>query len=171
MYSRILKIALVCAVALFSTLVVFNNVTDYNSNFQFVKHVLLMDTTFPDNEGMWRSIESNWVHHTGYIFIILIETLVALTCWLGAIRLWRKKDQASSFNHAKELASAGLVGGILLWFVGFIVMGGEWFLMWQSDTWNGQAAASRFVTILGIVLIYLNMPDYKQVVLEEGENK
>jgi len=45
------------------------------------------------------------------------------------------------------------------WFFGFIVVGGEWFLMWQSDAWNAQDAAFRFyMTILG-VLIFVNQPD------------
>ncbi len=42
---------------------------------------------------------------------------------------------------------------------GFMVVGGEWFMMWQSAVWNGQEAAFRFyVTLLG-VLIYVNQRD------------
>ena len=38
-----------------------------------------------------------------------------------------------------------------MWFVGFVVVGGEWFLMWQSATWNGQEAAFRFyLTVLAV---------------------
>ena len=54
---------------------------------------------------------------------------------------------------------AGATAGFLVWFFGFMVVGGEWFLMWQSDTWNGQEAAFRFyMAILG-VLIFVNQPD------------
>jgi predicted small integral membrane protein len=49
--------------------------------------------------------------------------------------------------------------GIILWFSGFITIGGEWFLMWQSDVWNGQQAAFRLVVIIGITLLYLIQPD------------
>ena len=52
MTSRIAKMLLLAAIALFYTLVVFNNLTDFDSNFQFVRHVLAMDTTFPGNRGM-----------------------------------------------------------------------------------------------------------------------
>ncbi len=51
MMLRIAKVALVLVVALFYSLVVFNNVTEYDSNYQFVHHVLMMDTTFPGNHG------------------------------------------------------------------------------------------------------------------------
>jgi len=33
------------------------------------------------------------------------------------------------------------------------------FLMWQSKTWNGQEAAFRMFTIVGIVLIFLVQKD------------
>ena len=51
MYTRFSKVALVWAVAFFASVVVFNNLTDYDSNYRFVNHVLKMDTTFPDNGG------------------------------------------------------------------------------------------------------------------------
>jgi predicted small integral membrane protein len=49
--------------------------------------------------------------------------------------------------------------GFLVWFFGFMVVGGEWFAMWQSKLWNGQEAAFRFyVTLLG-VLIFVGQED------------
>ena len=42
---RISKAVLVLAIALFYTILVLNNVTDYGSNYEFVRHVLMMDST------------------------------------------------------------------------------------------------------------------------------
>jgi predicted small integral membrane protein len=42
-----------------------------------------------------------------------------------------------------------------MWLVAFLSVGGEWFLMWQSKTWNGQEAAFRMFTVVGIVLLLL----------------
>ena len=58
MTIRASKALLLFALGFYYTLVVFNNTNDYNSNLTFVRHVLLMDTTFPGNHGMWRSIHS-----------------------------------------------------------------------------------------------------------------
>ena len=44
MTLRVAKMLLVFAVALFYTFVVLNNTTDYDSNYQFVRHVLMMDS-------------------------------------------------------------------------------------------------------------------------------
>ena len=146
--SRLCKILLVFAVAFFASLVAFNNITDYDSNFEFVKHVLSMDTTFPDNKGMWRRIESTKLHHIGYIFIITVECIIALLCWIGTIKLWNTRNDAALFPKSKVFANWGLVTGVLLWYVGFIAVGGEWFLMWQSEMWNGQEESAMFTTII-----------------------
>jgi len=159
MIVRVSKTLMVLSVALFSTLVVFNNIVDYGTNFAFVQHVSQMDTVFSQQQAAWRSISSPVIHHLSYVLIILWESLIAVLCWIGSIHLWQRIDNYSAFNKAKKCAIAGLTAGILLWFTGFIAIGGEWFLMWQSDHWNGQEAASRFVMIFGILLIYLNTPD------------
>jgi predicted small integral membrane protein len=31
--------------------------------------------------------------------------------------------------------------------------------MWQSKTWNGQDAAFRMFTVIGVVLLLLSQPD------------
>jgi predicted small integral membrane protein len=45
------------------------------------------------------------------------------------------------------------------WFFGFIVVGGEWFCMWQSEKWNGVEAAFRFVVIMMFALLFTAMPE------------
>jgi len=159
MLTRLSKVLLVWAIALFSSLVAFNNLTDYDSNFSLVSHVLRMDTTFPDNKGLWRAIESPTVHHIAYGLIILSEMVIAALCWLGGFQLYKTIHNPVSFNQSKKWAILGLVFGFLLWFTGFMTIGGEWFLMWQSETANGQQAAFRLIAIIGITLIYLVQPD------------
>jgi predicted small integral membrane protein len=46
-----------------------------------------------------------------------------------------------------------------MWLVAFLSVGAEWFLMWQSKSWNGQEAAFRMFTVIGIVLLLLALPD------------
>lgn len=159
MFTRYSKIVLVFAIAVHASLVVFNNLTDYDSNYWFVVHVLKMDTTFPDNQGLWRAIDLPAIHHLLYWVIILAETAIAALCWWGGARLFGAKDDAERFNRAKGIAIAGLTLGIVLWFTGFITIGGEWFLMWQSDVWNGIQPAFRLAVVLGISLVYLTRPD------------
>lgn len=160
MITRYSKILLVCAIAFFASLVAFGNMTDYGSNFAFVHHVFLMDTIFPTATIKYRAIESVALHHVGYVAIIALETLTALVCWVGAYRLLKVvKAPASQFNKTKKTAIAGLTLGFLVWQVGFMSVGGEWFGMWMSKDWNGVPDAFRFFTTIILVLIYLNQKD------------
>ena len=159
MHYRLSKIAVIAAIALFFTLVVFNNTTDYYSNYFFVKHVLSMDTTFEGNNGMWRAVTNPTVHHIFYIGIIIAEALAAFLCWKGAIGLFKSRHDLAAFKAHKGPAIYGLTLGILIWFVGFVAIGGEWFLMWQSTKWNGIEAAFRIVAVCGIALVYLISSD------------
>jgi predicted small integral membrane protein len=157
---RTAKVLLVAAAALFYTLVVFNNTTDYGTNYQFVHHILLMDTTFPSNHGMWRAMHSPIADTAFYDIIIAWEALTALLCWIGAAHLALAiRQPASGFNTSKRWAIAALMLGMMLCFVAFISIGGEWFLMWQSMLWNGQEAAFHMFASLGIVLLLLVQPD------------
>ncbi|MEM1433499.1 MAG: DUF2165 domain-containing protein [Pseudomonadota bacterium] len=157
---RLVKAAFVAAVALFALLVGWNNLVDYESNFQFVRHVLSMDDTFEGNRLMSRALTAPWIHHTAYALIIAAELATAvLTAW-GAWALFRARAaSAAGFTAAKTVATLGLALGIGLWFTGFLTIGAEWFLMWQSETWNGQQAAFRFTLILFAVLIFLHLPE------------
>jgi predicted small integral membrane protein len=155
----IAKALLVASIALYYTLVVFNNLTDYDSNYQFVRHVLMMDSTFPGNRGMWRTINSPTIHTAFYISIIAWEILSMLFCWVAAVRLGLAVRSATNFARARSLAIAALAFGMLQWMVAFLTVGGEWFLMWQSHAWNGQGAAFREFAILGIVLIFVALPE------------
>ena len=154
MTLRIVRLLLVFGVALLYTLVVFNNLTDYGSNYEFVRHVMMMDTTFPGNRGMWRAIHSPFLHTAFYVSIIAWETVTTLLCGWGAVRMTRAlHGTPAEFHKSKQVAITGLALGLLQWLVAFLAFGAEWFLMWQSKEWNGQEAALRMFTVLGIVLL------------------
>ena len=157
---RLSKCALLAGVTLFFSLVVFNNTTDFDSNYQFVRHVLMMDSTFPGNHGLWRALSQPRIHMAFYLSIIAWESLTCLFCWWGLLRLLRRlREPAIAFDKAKSVAIGALTLGCMLWFIAFLDLGGEWFLMWQSKLWNGQDAAFRMFVVLGLILIFLAQPE------------
>jgi predicted small integral membrane protein len=160
MMLRTAKVLLVFAVALFYSLVVLNNTTDYDSNYQFIRHVLMMDSTFPGNRGMWRALNSPAWHTMFYLLIIAWEGTTMVLLWWGGIRLARTlHGPAATFTQAKTSAIAALTLSLLMWLVAFLTAGGEWFLMWQSRQWNGQDAAFRMFTVIGVVLLLVAQPE------------
>lgn len=145
-------------VALYITLVAFGNITDFGTNQQFVRHVLAMDTTFKDDDLMWRAVESTALQDAAYVGIIVWETLAALillaatALWAGALRRPR------GLRRARSAGTIGLLMILVLFGAGFIGIGGEWFAMWQSEDWNGLDAATRIVTLAGLVLVVTHLP-------------
>lgn len=160
MTLRTSKMLLVFGVAVYYSLVVFNNLTDYGSNYEFVRHVLMMDSTFPGNRGMWRAMNSPPIHTIFYAAIIVWELATTVLCWWGGMRMAvALRGSEEAFHRAKRISVLGLTVGLLLWLVAFLSVGGEWFLMWQSKTWNGQEAAFRMFAVTGIVLLFVALPD------------
>lgn len=79
-----------------------------------------------------------------------------MLCWIGCFILLRNvKRSEMIFNYSKQIAFIGLFFGFLLYMVGFIIIGGEWFSMWQSKTWNGQMTAGLFISLIMFVMIFL----------------
>lgn len=157
---RLAKVAIVAALAAYALLVAYDNVVDYGSNYAFVRHVLSMDTTFPNNALMHRAITDETVWRLAYAAIIVTEWAIGLLLAIGALALLgRMRASAQAFDRAKVWAVAGLVLGFGLWFFGFMVVAGEYFVMWQSKAWNGQDAAFRIATEMLLALIFIVLPD------------
>ncbi|MGW9030119.1 DUF2165 domain-containing protein [Streptomyces sp. NPDC055722] len=143
---------LTATVALYTALVAFGNITDFGTNQQFVRHVLAMDTTFKDDDLMWRAVTSHAWEDAAYVAIIVWESLAALLL-IAATFLWARRHP-----RARQLSTIGLLMLLLLFGAGFIAIGGEWFAMWQSKTWNGLDAATRVVVLSGVVLLVTHLP-------------
>lgn len=139
--------------ALYYTLIAFGNITDFGTNQAFVDHVFEMDTTFNDPDVMWRRVSSDVIANIAYIGVIIWESLIAIVL-ITAVVHWLKG------NHAlgRRLSTLGWTMVFVLFAGGFITVGGEWFQMWQSKSWNGLAPALQNFTIAGIGMILANLP-------------
>ncbi|TXN76145.1 DUF2165 domain-containing protein [Methylobacterium sp. WL18] len=157
---RLSKILIVAGVALTCALAVLDNVVNPAGNYSFVQHVLSMDTIEAGAPILDRAIINPTLQKAAFVVIVTGEALTALLLWLGVIlMLARLRAPATRFVQAKAFAIAGLSIGFLVWQAGFLGIGGEWFAMWMSKTWNGQEAAFRFTMIVLGALLYLVTPE------------
>lgn len=160
MNSRLIKICFSGALGLYVLLVCFNNVVDYDSNFEFVKMVARMEDTFSKENNGWRSINKLFFHHLMFIIIIVWEALIAGLILFGAVAMITQFSATQEkFAHAKRFVSVGISLGVLLWFIVFIAIGGEWFLMWQSKRWNAQQTAFLLTCCFLLFLIHHNQAE------------
>ena len=159
MILRYIKLGMVGSIALFFSLAAFNNLIDFTSNLPAVQHVLSMDTTFHAPILMRRAITNPSVQLVAYYFIIVWELLTAIICWIGCFRLlFNINAHDGQFDRSKTVAFIGLFLGFMLYMVGFIIIAGEWFCMWQSPTWNAQSTAGLLISLIMFVMIFLGLP-------------
>ena len=157
---RLAKVAMTAALAAFAFIVTYDNIVDYGTNYEFVKHVLSMDTTFPGNTLMSRAITDPRLWAIGYGAVIAAEGVVFVLLAAATFSmLMALRAPAASFQRAKVWLVVGATAGFMVWFFGFMVVAGEYFAMWQSKTWNGQEAAFRFYVTMLAVLIFVHQKD------------
>jgi predicted small integral membrane protein len=102
---RLAKVMVIAALAAFTFLVTYDNIVDYGSNYQFVQHVLSMDTTFPDNALRSRAITDPRLWQAAYAAIIAAEGVTCLLLAIGAtptrvvIQVWDNAEQIAAWAH------------------------------------------------------------------------
>lgn len=159
---RAIQLMGVAAIGVLTGLACLNNLTDYNSNFALVQHVLSMDTTFAEGNLRWRAITTPTLHHAAYWLIIAAEGLAGAFCLAGACKmLLARNTSADIFHQSKTLALWGLGIALALYLVGFMVIGAEWFAMWQSQRWDGRQPAFRILTCIGLVILIVLQKDHE----------
>ncbi|MFI6520231.1 DUF2165 family protein [Spirillospora sp. NPDC050679] len=167
-FIRASKALLTFTVGGFALFVVFGNLTDYWTNFNFVSHVFAMDAQKPSLREVsninYRSIPWTWFHHLAYIGVIVTEAAIMVSCLVSAwkqARALRAPDAV--YRETKKWGVVGCTLGLFLWFFGFQAVAGEWFGMWMNETWNGIPDAVRLCTYIGGVLIYLTLANDRLV--------
>ena len=156
---RYMKILLVLTVALLGAIAFLTNVSTLKLNYGTVQLILSMQETFGWPNTAWRAINHPYLVAAVYAVIVLCELAVAVFCITGAVKMWQhRKHPAADFNVAKDLALVGCTIGILLWFTGFVIIAGEWFLMWQHRA-ETLAHAFRFSAGIALIMLIVNSPD------------
>jgi predicted small integral membrane protein len=158
--QRLVKIIMSGGLAVMFALMAIGNILDPEPNLKFVEHVLSMDTVWPGSATAERAMPIPTLWRVSFWLIVAGEVVTAVLFALGTVELARARNaKAWAFQEAKRLIYVGAACGFLIWFVGFTVVGGEWFAMWMSEAWNGQQAAFRICVFILLVLIFVAQPD------------
>ena len=164
--QQMFKSLLALSIALFGLLVASGNVLDYGSNWQFVQHVLSMDSMAPWFNGQAlqeRAITSIPFQKAAYALIIFGEFIFGLLCARGGgLMLYGTfAAQPERFTHGKAVFTLGCIPALLVWYTGFAVIGGEYFAMWANQ-WNGQMKAYSFIGFILLSLMFISQAESDQ---------
>ena len=108
----------------------------------------------------WRAVTDPGLQTAAYRLIITTEALTgALFGVVALVMAARLRALKAESRAPMPWVAAGAAVAFAPWLVGFVVVGGEWFLMWQSKIWNGQEAALRMFLVTGMVLLVVIIPE------------
>jgi predicted small integral membrane protein len=160
MIERILKIIMSGGLAILTVFIAYANVHDPGANLKFLEHVLSMDTVAPDSAMRDHALAIPLAWRVAFWLIVVGEGLTAALFAVGAVELWHARNsKARQFHEAKRFVYLGAAVGLLIWFVGFTAIAGEWYAMWQSQVWNGQQAAFRITALILLTVIFVGQQD------------
>jgi len=108
--NRRLKILMTGGLAVLCGLVTAGNVNDPETNFQFVQHVLSMDTIQPSSALASHALPIPILWTAGFWLIVIGEGTTAVLFALGTFELFRARNlKARDFDQAKRFVfAAGL---------------------------------------------------------------
>ncbi|WP_392562024.1 DUF2165 domain-containing protein [Orbus sturtevantii] len=159
-------------VGFFCLLVGYDNIIDFNTNYQFVNSVLSMDKMepfFSDNPTLEaRAIVNPTFHLFAYWVIIIGELFTGLICMSASLYMFASINKPR-FVTGQVIYLVGATFAVLLWYFGFAVIGGEYFSMWANKM-NGQMKAYTFSMFILITAIYVYMPELKKIAKNDLPN-
>jgi len=161
MAIRYLKTVLTAAVALMGVLYALQNLANLDEAFFAVAHVLRMEGQEVYPRSLGPAVTAPALIWIALGVIIMTEFAIGFLAGKGTWDLWRaRKGGPEAFDAAKTFAVLGCGAAVLLWFGFFLVIGGGYFQMWQTEI--GQASfadASRMAAMAGLVLLIVNAPE------------
>jgi predicted small integral membrane protein len=161
MAIRILKIVLIIFVGLQGWFYVAGNLANWDAGFGAIAYVLGMEGHGVYGTHIFPAITSSALVTIAFITILVGEFLVGALSLKGAWDLWQARSaDAKVFNSAKTFAILGAGMALVVWFGGFVVIGGALFQMWQTQVGTGSFnGAFIYAMTSGLVLLFVNNPD------------
>lgn len=161
MAIRYLKIILVLFVGLQAWFYVAGNIANWDSGLAVIAFVLGMEGHEYYPVHIFPALTSSAAHVAAFVIILIGEFLVGALSLKGALDLWRVRNaNAEAFHDAKRTAIAGCAMAMVVWFGGFIVIGGALFQMWQTEIGDGSLDGSFvYAVTAGLILLFVDRPD------------
>ncbi|GAC16222.1 DUF2165 family protein [Aliiglaciecola lipolytica] len=161
MEIRILKIVLVVFVGLQGWFYVAGNLANWNSAMTAVSYVVGMHGHEIYSNPIFPAITHSAAITIALVCIVLGEFLIGAFCLKGAWDLWTtRKANGLEYNAAKKYAILGAGMALVVWFGGFIVVGGGLFQMWQTKVGIASfEGAFMYGAVSGLILLFVNSSD------------
>ncbi len=157
--ARVTASVFVLMVAAYYLMVAFDNITNPTnpnaSNWPFVQGVLSGDGVPVDSGFGYRFIDAQWFQVIAYLGIMAGESLTGIFLVIAGILGLRRSGSCPRWGGAQKWTFAGGTLGLAVFFLGFMAIGGNWFIMYLNSKWNGLQPAfqNSVMTVFMLVLV------------------
>ncbi len=156
--ARVVTSIFVLMVASYYLVVGFDNITNPTnpnaSNWPFVQGVLSGDGVPADSGFEWRFIDATWFQAISYIGIMTMETLTGIVLLIAGILGLRRSSTSAAWAGAQRWTYLGGILGLTVFMFGFMVVGGNWFIMYLNSKYNGlEPASQNIIFTLGMLIL------------------
>lgn len=143
--ARVVTSLFILMVGAYYLVVGFDNITNPTnpnaSNWPFVQGVLSGDGVPADSGFEWRFIDATWFQAVSYIMIMSLETITGILLLVAGFKGLRGSRSPARWGLAQKWTFIGGFLGLGVFFFGFMVVGGNWFIMYLNSKWNGLEPA------------------------------
>ena len=128
--------------------------------------LLSMQTVQPEFIHSWRAIHSSGLQEFAYYFLASLEGVIGLLAIIGIIGMIKNfRGDNEHFMYAQAWVRAACVFGMLIWGLGFFVVGGDFFLSWQSSTLGYfQAGGLNYALMMFIPYMLLKKYEHSRTI-------
>ena len=132
--ARLFQLGLALIPALEGLLGLLNDIQGASASLQSVIVPLLsMQGVQPAFIHSWRAIHSPELQVFAYYLLAGAEGMIGILATVSILKMIKHfRDEGLYFVQAQAWARAACVLGILVWGLGFFVVGGDFFLSWQT---------------------------------------
>ncbi len=87
--------------------------------------------------------------------VVAAECITCILLIIASVKGLRASSTAALWGHAQKWSIAGGIVGLALFFFGFMVVGGNWFIMYLNSKWNALEPAfwSAVMTMFMVLLV------------------
>ena len=157
--ARVAASLFVLMVASYYFVVAFDNITNpvnpNASNWPFVKGVISGEGVPADSGFEWRFVDATWFQVLCYVGVIAAECVTCTLLIIAGVKGLRASSAGPRWGQAQKWTIAGGTVGLALFFFGFMVVGGNWFIMYLNSEWNALEPAfwSAVMTMFMVLLV------------------
>ena len=158
---RIVKALLVLSIGLQALFYALGNIANIEAAHQALAYVLSGADQAVYPETLFFYVTSPALHWAALVIVLILEFAVAFFGLKGGWDLFRaRRAPAEAFHAAKSAGVMAAALALLTWLGIFMVWGGAFFQMWQTEVGTGSLeGAFMYAAISALVMLFVCLTD------------